>query len=106
MSPEERVRPGPGPPPLLAFVRALPLAPALRPCLVAVAPSDASSSEGLEAGRLPGSISPFIYNPTRVRPGLWPGLRGAFPRALHPMMPLRCAGHAGEGKSTRGRRDC
>ena len=105
MSPEERVRPGPGPPPLLAFVRALPLAPALRPCPVAVAPSDASSSEGLEAGRLPGSISPFIYNPTRVRPDLWPGLRGAFPQALHPMILLRCTGHAGEGEGARGRRD-
>ncbi|KAK9837091.1 hypothetical protein WJX81_002340 [Elliptochloris bilobata] len=65
MSAEERQRPGPGPPPLLAFVRALSLAPALRPCPVAVVPSDGSSSEGLEAGHLPGSISPFIYNPNR-----------------------------------------
>lgn len=84
MSPEERVRPGPGPPPLLAFVRALPLVPALRPCPVAVAPSDASSSEGLEAGRLPGSISPFIYNPTRVRPGLRPGCAAPFHEACTP----------------------
>ena len=66
MNAEERQRPGPGPPPLLAFVRALPLPTALRPRPVVIAPSNGSSSEGLEAGRLPGSISPFIYNPNRV----------------------------------------
>lgn len=67
MSPEERQRPGPGPPPLLAFVRALPLAPALRPRPVAVAPAGGGASEGLDAGRMPGDVSPFIYNPSRVR---------------------------------------
>lgn len=66
MNAEERQRPGPGPPPLLAFVRALALPAALRPRPVAIAPSNGSSSEGLEAGRLPGSVSPFIYNPSRV----------------------------------------
>ena len=66
MNAEERQRPGPGPPPLLAFVRALALSAALRPRPVAIAPSNGSSSEGLEAGRLPGSVSPFIYNPSRV----------------------------------------
>ena len=97
MSPEERLRPGPGPPPLLAYVRALALAPALRPCPVAVAPSDASSSEGLAAGRLPGSISPFIYNPTRVRPVSYYGLCTAIP-VISACTVFCCAGNAGESQ--------
>lgn len=69
MTPAEKRRGGPGPPPLLSLVQPLAAADALQPRRVAI---NASGALGLAEGSVAGSISPFIYNPFRAVRGLAP----------------------------------
>ena len=65
MTPAEKRRGGPGPPPLLSLVQPLPVAEALQPRGVVVKASD-KASVALAEGSMAGSLSPFIYNPYKA----------------------------------------
>ncbi len=65
MTPAEKRRGGPGPPPLLSLVQPMPAAEALQPRGVVVKAS-VDASVALAEGSLAGSLSPFIYNAFRA----------------------------------------
>lgn len=65
MTPAEKRRGGPGPPPLLSLVQPLPVAEALQPRGVVVKGS-VRASVALAEGSRAGSLSPFIYNPSKA----------------------------------------
>ena len=101
MSPAEKRRSGPGPPPLLSLVRPLPGRDALQPRRVVML-SLSERQQGLAEGALSssGSINPFIYNPYKVsRAGACSSVLGASCSMQTAWIPSGTFGAAaGEGK--------